>query len=233
MPSFMAATVSISATPRLLLLHPNQSYAGRMTFSSAVREQDLSAVIVAIGASGSEGLGDIKALLAALPIDLKAIVLVVLHRPSDQISELKEVLARVSQMPVLIAGGDERFRAGHCYIGEPDAHLSLAANSHVQLIEGKDHRHRNRSVDILFNSVAAHAKKRAIGVVLSGSLDDGSRGLEAIAHAGGTTMVLTRAGIAERGMPKSAAEFDGPIDVLGPAATIAREIEQCVREMAQ
>jgi len=55
--------------------------------------------MVAIGASGGEGLEDIKALLAILPADLPAVVLVVLHRPSDQISHLKEVLSRVSQMP--------------------------------------------------------------------------------------------------------------------------------------
>jgi two-component system chemotaxis response regulator CheB len=91
-------------------------------------------------------------------------------------------------------------------------------------VEGAGDRHRNRTIDILFNSVAAHARARGIGVVLSGSLSDGSRGLAAIAHAGGVSMVLTKEGIAERGMPENAVDFDGPIDVLGSAATIAREI---------
>src|SRR5206468_4325307 len=115
-------------------------------------------------------------------------------------------------------------RAGCCYIGEPDDHLSLAAKSNVRLVEGTHDKHRNRTVDILFNSVAAHAKRRAIGVVLSGSLDDGSRGLAAIAHAGGATMVLTKQGMAEYGMPENAAGYNGPIDVLGSATIIAREI---------
>jgi two-component system, chemotaxis family, protein-glutamate methylesterase/glutaminase len=180
--------------------------------------------MVAIGASGGEGLDDIKVLLAALPADLPAVVLVVLHRPSDHLSYLKEVLSGVSQMPVLVAEEDERFRAGCCYIGEPDAHLSLAAKSRVRLVEGADQKHRNRTVDILFNSVAAHARERGIGVVLSGSLDDGSKGLAAIADAGGTTMVLTREGVAQHGMPENAAAYDRPIDVLGSAKTIAREI---------
>jgi chemotaxis response regulator CheB len=47
--------------------------------------------IVAIGASGGEGLTDIKDLLAALPIALPAVVLVVFHRPSDQISHLMRI----------------------------------------------------------------------------------------------------------------------------------------------
>jgi chemotaxis response regulator CheB len=180
--------------------------------------------MVAIGASGGEGLEDIKALLAALPAELPAVVLVVLHRPSDRLSRLKEVLSRVAQMPVLVAEEGERFRVGSCYIGEPDDHLSLAEKSNVRLVEGAQDKHRNRTVDILFNSVAAHARERAIGVVLSGSLDDGSRGLAAIAHAGGATMVLTKQGVAEYGMPENAAAYDGPIDVLASATTIAREI---------
>jgi two-component system chemotaxis response regulator CheB len=189
-----------------------------------VHEQELSPFMVAIGASGGEGLGDIKDLLAALPADLPAVVLVVLHRPSDQISRLKEVLSLGSQMPVFIAEHGDRFRAGRCYIGEPDAHLTLAAKSNVHLVEGAGDKHRNRTIDILFDSIAAHAKARGIGVVLSGLLSDGSRGLEAIALAGGVTMVLTRDGVAEPGMPQNAVAYDGPIDVLGSAATIAREI---------
>ncbi len=160
--------------------------------------------MVAIGASGGEGLADIKTLLAARPGDLAAVVLVVLHRPSDQISHLREVLSQTSQMPVLVADDDERFRVGCCYIGEPDAHLSLAARSRVRLVEGADHRHRGRTVDLLFKSIADHARSRGVGVVLSGSLDDGSRGLEAIADAGGATMVLTRDGVTEPGMPRNA-----------------------------
>jgi two-component system, chemotaxis family, protein-glutamate methylesterase/glutaminase len=195
-----------------------------MTSSQSASEQEQSPFIVAIGASGGGGLDDIKVLLAALPADFPAVVLVVLHRPSDRLSHLKEVLSRVSQMPVLVAEDGEQFRAGCCYIGEPDDHLSLAAKSNVRLVEGTQDKHRNRTVDILFNSVAAHARGRVIGVVLSGSLDDGSRGLAAIAHAGGATMVLTKQGVAEYGMPENAAAYNGPIHVLGSATTIAREI---------
>jgi chemotaxis response regulator CheB len=185
--------------------------------------------MVAIGASGSEGLEDIKGLLAALPAGLEAVVLVVLHRPSDRASNLCAVLSRVSQMPVYVAAKGEAFRAGYCYIGEPDAHLSLAAKSKVRLVEGSNHKHRGRTVDVLFDSIAAHARERGIGVVLSGSLDDGSRGLAAIGKAGGVTMVITKGGEVERGMPLKAEGYDGPIDLVGPVATIAEEILRRVR----
>jgi two-component system chemotaxis response regulator CheB len=179
---------------------------------------------VAIGASGREGLEDIKRLLSALPSTLQAVVLVVLHRPSDKVSHLREVLSRASAMPVVLAAKGDRYRVGCCYVGEPDAHLSLAANSSVQLVEGANHRHRGRTVDILFNSIAVHAKSRGIGIVLSGSLDDGSRGLAAIHEAGGVTMILTQDGRPDAGMPRNAADYDGPIDAMGPAEDLAREV---------
>src|SRR3982751_1379446 len=84
---------------------------------------------IAIGASGGDGLNDIKALLAELPANLPAVVLVVLHRPSDKPSNLARVLGRSAHMPVLVASEDELFRIGHCYVGEPDGHLALAKRS--------------------------------------------------------------------------------------------------------
>jgi two-component system chemotaxis response regulator CheB len=179
---------------------------------------------VAIGASGSQGLGDLEDLLAALPPHLRAVVLVVLHRPSDQVSDLRDVLGRASNLPVIIAEEDRQFRIGCCYVGQPDAHLALAARSRIALVEGAGHVYRNRTVDILFASVARHAETRGIGVVLSGSLDDGSRGLAAIHKAGGTTMILTRQGETQRGMPWNAATYDGPIDLMGSAVQLARGI---------
>ena len=190
---------------------------------------ELSPFFVAIGASGGEGLDDIRRLLSALPVSLHAVVLVVLHRPSDTVSRLRDVLSVTSNMPVVLAVDGERFRRGRCYIGEPDAHLTLAAKSRIRLVEGADHKHRNRSVDLLFNSIAAHAGAHGIGIVLSGALDDGARGLAAIHHAGGATMVLTRAGLAGAGMPRNAAQYDGPVDLLGSAVSIAQDVVRRVQ----
>ncbi|MBZ9739712.1 MULTISPECIES: chemotaxis protein CheB [unclassified Mesorhizobium] len=194
-------------------------------------KQEGGPFFVAIGASGSDGLSDIKDLLSGLPKGLKAIVLVVLHRPSDKVSHLSDILGKRSKMPVVIADEDDVFRVGCCYIGQPDAHLSLAARSNVALVEGSGHIHRGQTVDILFNSVAVHAKTRAIGIVLSGSLSDGSRGLAAISHAGGATMVLTEAGKIKAGMPMNAALYDGPLDFAGSADQIADEVIRRVQRV--
>jgi two-component system chemotaxis response regulator CheB len=134
------------------------------------------------------------------------------------------VLSRGSSLPVLIASQDLRLELGRCYIGEPDAHLALAAPLLGDLVPDFGNAHRNRSVDLLFTSVARHAGARFIGVVLSGSLDDGSRGLAAIHEAGGTTMVLTPGDAGFQGMPENAIAYDGPIDVIGSPERIAAEI---------
>ena len=181
---------------------------------------------VAIGASGSEGLNDLKDLLAHLP-PLPAVVMLVLHRPIDKISFLREILASNCSMPVIVATEAETLVSGTCYIGEPDEHLTLVDTNLAHLVPGSDNRLRNRTIDTLFESLAVHAGGRTIGVVLSGSLDDGSRGLAAIHAAGGTTMVLDP-GYKPRGMQQNAIDYDGPISFIGNAAQISGAIGQVI-----
>jgi two-component system chemotaxis response regulator CheB len=179
---------------------------------------------VAIGASGGDGLDDVRALLAALPHPMAAVVMVVLHRPVDRISQLREILAAATPAAVVVARQGEVLEPGRVYVGEPADHLTLVAGGAAGLVPGPGNEHRNRTVDLLFRSLAARVGPSAIGVVLSGSLDDGSRGLAAIHHAGGVTMVLTPDRGRLSGMPASAIAYDGPIDVIGSPAVIAREI---------
>lgn len=183
---------------------------------------------IAIGASGSDGLGDIKNLLHELPTSLNAVVLIVLHRPWDRVSHLRDVLAHASRLPVVIAAQGERFEPGIAYVGEPADHLTLTAHSFGELIPDPERHYRNRTVDLLLSSLAEHGGPRIIGVILSGSLDDGSRGLAAIHHAGGLTMVIQPSGSVVLGMPENAIAFDGPIDAVGNADEIAQAIMAAV-----
>lgn len=191
-------------------------------------EKERSPWIIAIGASGSEGLTDIKELLAALPAKLLAVVMVVLHRRWDEPTNLRAILSRSSELPIIIADEEELLEVGKVYIGEPAQHLTQATNIFGKLTDDPVRNYRGRTVDLLFNSVATHAGGRMIGVVLSGSLDDGSRGLAAIHKAGGITMVLTPALPPERGMPENAIQYDGPISLIGNSEKIAEGIcEAC------
>ena len=184
--------------------------------------------IVAIGASGDEGLRNIKALLTALGSAPAAIVMVVLHRLFDRPSQLRAVLQTATAMPVIVAADGEKLEVGCCYIGEPAAHLTLMASSYGDITSDHERNYRNRTVDLLFKSVASLAGRRGIGVVLSGALDDGSRGVEAIHEAGGVTMVLLRAP-GQVGMPENAIDYDGPIDYIGSTHEIASAILDALR----
>ena len=184
--------------------------------------------IVAIGASGPEGVNDTKALLGALPNTLSATVMVVIHRSWDQQSYLRDNLASASALPVVIIADGERLQIGIVYIGEPSQHLTLAINGIGELVDDPNRHYGNRTIDLLFRSVAAHAGPHAIGVILSGTLDDGSRGLAAIHQAGGITMVLTPSSSPKHDMPHKAIDFDGP-DLIGSTTTIAQGISKaCV-----
>jgi two-component system chemotaxis response regulator CheB len=81
--------------------------------------------------------------------------------------------------------------------------------------------------------VAEQAGPLATGVILSGSLDDGSRGLAAINKAGGVTMVLTPERGRPAGMPENAIDFDGPINVIGSPSFIARCISKLIADPLQ
>ena len=184
---------------------------------------------VAIGASGSEGLADITHMLGHLRQPVNAVVMVVLHRPSDKISHPRPILARSCGMDIVVAEESEALAPGVCYIGEPDQHLTLVDTVLAHLVPGQDDRLRHRTIDALPTSLASHAGPRTIGIVLSGSLDDGSRGLAAIHDVRGFTMVLDPAD-KPQGMQQNAIDFDGPIGFIGSAEEIAAmvtDITQC------
>ncbi len=122
---------------------------------------------------------------------------------------------------MVIAAQSEHFEAGSVYIGGPSEHLTLAGDSFGALVNDPDRLYGNRTIDLLFTSVAQHAGTRMIGVVLSGALDDGSRGLAAIHHAGGLTMVLMPSQIAARDRPENAIGYDGEISLIGDPRRIA------------
>jgi two-component system chemotaxis response regulator CheB len=185
--------------------------------------------IIAIGASGGPGLEDICDLLSVLPRDLDAVVLIVLHRPWDQASNLAEVLSKRSQMAVAVAGQGEFLVLGTAYIGEPSIHLTLLENTFALLTADRARLYGDRTIDLLFQSVADCGGNKTIGVVLSGSLDDGSRGLSAIHHAGGQTMALRPSSLLGHGMPENAIAFDGPVSVIGSGSELAAAIIRLVR----
>lgn len=100
---------------------------------------------VAIGASGEQGLHDVIDLLSALPPAPASVLMVVLHRPSDQGSRLLTVLQRQCAFPVAVATQAQCLEPGHCYIGEPAEHLTLMSRGRADLVNGEGHTFRKQN----------------------------------------------------------------------------------------
>lgn len=179
--------------------------------------------IVAIGAS-ADGLGAICRLIERFPGDLPAAVIVVLHRPADQPSSLPEVLARHTRLRLVSARDGMLPERGTCYVGPPDRRITYGVDGRLHLANvPADGRH---AIDALFASMASSAGANAIGVVLSGMLDDGARGLAAIKAAGGTALVQDPAEARFRSMPENAIRLTGAIDFIGTAQEIGEELRR-------
>jgi two-component system chemotaxis response regulator CheB len=142
---------------------------------------------IVIGASAG-GVQAISTLVADLPSDLPAAVLIVLHIPADVPSLLPDILSRDARLKVAHAINGEKITQGRVYVAPPDHHLLIEEN-HVKLVLGpKENLHRP-SIDALFRSAARWAGPRAIGVILTGARDDGRAGMGALKNRGGIAIV--------------------------------------------
>lgn len=157
--------------------------------------------IVVIGASAG-GVTALQQLVAALPQDFPAAVLIVLHVGVQSPSLLPEILTRAGALPAAHPEDGDAIEPGHIYVSPQDNHLVIQ-NGHLGVIRGpKENRHRP-SVDVLFRSAARAYGNHVIAVVLTGTLDDGAAGMLAIQHRGGTTVVQTPADAMYPNMPNA------------------------------
>jgi len=107
------------------------------------------------------------------------------------------------------------------YVGEPSEHLSLYSAGRGILVHDPKRYFRNRTIDLLFESVALHAGSKSIGVVLAGASDDGARGLAAIRNAQGHTFVSTPSIGTGDGMPENAVAHNRHVSAIAPIPRIA------------
>jgi len=175
---------------------------------------------VAIGASAG-GVTALQSVIGALPRRFPAAVLVVQHLDPRHKSLLAELLARRTPLVVKEAVDRELIEAGTVYIAPPDNHL-LVAHGHVSLTSSELVHYTRPSIDLLFESVAASYRDRAIGVVLTGSGVDGATGIRAIKEQGGTTIAQDPATAEYRSIPAhacatSCVDFTLPLETIGPA----------------
>ncbi|QNI30885.1 chemotaxis protein CheB [Alloacidobacterium dinghuense] len=160
--------------------------------------------LVVIGASAG-GIEALQQLLGTLPADLDAAVLIVLHTSNHAGSLLPQIMQHASKLPVIHPEDRTRIEKGMIYIAPPDRHM-IVEGSLLRVIQGPRENLHRPAIDPLFRSAASSFGRRVIGVVLTGSLDDGTAGLMVIRARGGEAIVQDPESAMFSSMPRCALE---------------------------
>ncbi|MFN2515786.1 MAG: chemotaxis protein CheB [Pyrinomonadaceae bacterium] len=179
--------------------------------------------IVVLGTS-TGGLKALQILLAGLPEEFPLPVAIVQHRGKDSESGLCDFLRQSSSLPVTEPEDKEPVLPGHVYLAPRDYHL-LIENRSFALSTDWPVSYARPSIDVLFESAADEYEERAIGVILTGANQDGSRGLGKIKARGGVTLVQDPAFAACPEMPQ-AAIAQTEVDWVLPLEEIAPRLEE-------
>jgi len=183
--------------------------------------------IIVIGASAG-GIQALTTLVAGLPRDFPASLLVVVHIPPYAISRLPEILSRSGPLPAAHARHGEAIEPGRIYIAPPDRHLLVRAGW-IELSRGPREDHCRPAIDPLFRTAARVYGARVIGIILSGALYDGSMGLLAIKTRGGMAIVQDPQEAIVDSMPRRAIERVEAEHVL-PVAEMAAALTDLIRQ---
>jgi two-component system, chemotaxis family, protein-glutamate methylesterase/glutaminase len=178
--------------------------------------------VVGIGASAG-GVEALMRLFGMLDGDLPAAVLVVLHVPAAGHSLLAPILDRRTALDARVAKDGEVLTPGRVYVAPPDRHLVVAAGR-IRLERGPKEHAVRPAVDPMLRSLAAAYGDRAVAVVLSGALGDGSSGALAVKLAGGTVIVQDPEDATVSSMPESALRAVGEADAVLTADAIGPEL---------
>ena len=189
--------------------------------NSQLHFPDAAFDVVALAASAG-GLTALSRVLSALPSDFPAAVVVVQHLDPRHRSLMADILSRRTSLRVKQAEEGDLLTPATVYIAPPNRHLLVNPDGTLSLSQSELVHFVRPSADLLFESVAASHKDRAIAVVLTGTGTDGAMGVQAIKKMGGTVIVQDEKTSQFFGMPAAAiqtgnADFILPLDEIASA----------------
>ena len=186
--------------------------------------------IIVIGASAG-GIEALQRLTRNLPAGLPAAVFIVVHTSPESPGLLPTILNGVSSLPVSYPRDSEIIEEGHIYVAPPNYHLLLEQGI-IRVARGpKENRHRP-AIDPLFRSAARQYGSRVIGVILTGTMDDGTFGLLTVKKQGGLAVIQDPADAVCPDMPLSAIRRVPQIDYVVPLAEIGPLLSKLTQEVA-
>jgi len=186
-------------------------------------------VLVIGGSAGA--VPPLRMLLDGLGPDLKQPVIVLLHMPANGMGILSTVTAASPHLPVSAAIEGIAPEPGHVYVATPDRHL-LLVDGRFRLGNGPRENLARPAIDPLFRSVAVSYGPRAVAVLLSGMLDDGVSGLDAIKRCGGVAVAQDPADALAPGMPAAAVAKIASLDLVARAEAMPALLQDLLDEPA-
>ncbi|MCM8570128.1 chemotaxis protein CheB [Gramella jeungdoensis] len=180
-----------------------------------------------IGASAG-GRAAVEKVLSDLPHDTPAAFLVVVHSSFDMISSFSSHLNKKVEMEVLESREDLEIQPGKIYVCVPNQHMVIK-NGKLSNSNGPRENLFRPAIDVLFRSGAVVYGNRCVGILLSGRLNDGTVGLEAIKRCGGETLIQNPKTSEFSGMPQTAQKFV-EIDYTADLEKIGDQIKKIIEK---
>src|SRR5258707_5610278 len=139
--------------------------------------------LVVVGSSAG-GIEALSVLVAGLPTDFQAPIVLAQHLDPKRPSSLAHILQRHTTLPVQVTEGGTALVNGTIYVVPSNRHVAIT-DGHLML--EPDHEDGPvPSVDLLLSSAAFIYQERLIAVILTGSGSDGAAGALAVKQGGGT-----------------------------------------------
>ena len=183
---------------------------------------------VAAIACSAGGIAALRQLLGALPHHFPAAIVVLLHWPSNRPLHLESVRRSIT-LPMAVPRNGQAVEPGIVFFAAPGRHLLLAPNGRFFLSDSPRLHFMRPSADLLFESLAATYRKRAIAVILTGAGRDGSIGVKSVKAAGGTVIAQNEATAKYFQMPEAAIQT-GCVDLVLALPEIASTLLDLVAE---
>jgi two-component system, chemotaxis family, protein-glutamate methylesterase/glutaminase len=182
---------------------------------------------IVVIASSTGGPATLMKLVPEFPADFSGAVIIVQHMPGNFTSQFSRQLAEVSQIKVKEAEAGEIVVPGQLYVCPGSNHLRISATGRIVLDDGPRISGYRPCADVTLESVVAYCGANAVGVILTGMGNDGSKGAQTLKAAGGHVIAQDESTAVIFGMPQEAIKI-GAVDQVLPIESIYAAIEKRV-----
>lgn len=146
-----------------------------------------SEILLLGGSAGSFKL--LFQIVKALPADLNKVVIIVMHRKKNFVSEIEKLFAQNSRMPLKEISDKDKINKSTIYIAPANYHTLIEKDGYFGLDVSEALWYSKPSIDVTFESAADAWRDRCIAILFSGANQDGAQGMLKLRDAGSLTIV--------------------------------------------